>query len=233
MAWVACMAILVNRSYLQASPARLATDLARYGSTAAWRGVYYRGEKIGFTVSQTIRTGRGLRAAGGRPAADDAARRDDRGRRSAPRRASTRLRPAVVRVLARSRHRRRSRCAGTIGLRARPGAPHSLTLAVTSAGTTRTEERELAEAPVLSQNLSRVLASGGLVPGTRHQWTIFDPATLRNAPVDARGRPARGRARRGRQRRARVPRRHGVPGLRTTSWVTDTGESCARRARWG
>ena len=31
----------------------LATDLARYGSSAQWRGVYYRGEKIGFTVSQT------------------------------------------------------------------------------------------------------------------------------------------------------------------------------------
>src|SRR5918992_5614958 len=55
IAWVACMAVLVNRSYLQAS-ANLATDLARYGPTATWRGVYYRGEKVGFTVSQTIRT---------------------------------------------------------------------------------------------------------------------------------------------------------------------------------
>ena len=54
------MAALVNRSYLQASPANLATDLARYGSTAVWRGVYYRGEKIGFTVSQTTRTDDGF-----------------------------------------------------------------------------------------------------------------------------------------------------------------------------
>jgi hypothetical protein len=44
------MALLVNRSYLQASTGNLATDLARYGAAAAWRGVYYRGEKIGFTV---------------------------------------------------------------------------------------------------------------------------------------------------------------------------------------
>src|SRR3954470_15067180 len=51
--WVAVMALLINRSYLQAST-RLATDLARYGSAAIWRGVYYRGEKIGFTVSQTF-----------------------------------------------------------------------------------------------------------------------------------------------------------------------------------
>src|SRR5687767_16042365 len=59
IAWVACMANLVNRSYLQAST-NLATDLARYGPTATWRGVYYRGEKIGFTVSQTIRTDEGF-----------------------------------------------------------------------------------------------------------------------------------------------------------------------------
>jgi hypothetical protein len=45
--WIACMAVLVDRTYLQASPANLATDLARYGPTAAWRGVYYRGDKIG------------------------------------------------------------------------------------------------------------------------------------------------------------------------------------------
>ncbi|MBM3817562.1 MAG: hypothetical protein FJW14_00900 [Acidimicrobiia bacterium] len=51
-AWVVAMAVLVNREYLQASPANLATDLARYGSSAVWRGVYYRGEKLGFTVSQ-------------------------------------------------------------------------------------------------------------------------------------------------------------------------------------
>ena len=53
IAWLGQMALLVNRSSLQAS-ANLATDLARYGSAAQWRGVYYRGEKIGFTVSQTV-----------------------------------------------------------------------------------------------------------------------------------------------------------------------------------
>jgi hypothetical protein len=37
----------------------LATDLARYGSNAEWRGVYYRGDKIGFTVSQTFRPATG------------------------------------------------------------------------------------------------------------------------------------------------------------------------------
>src|SRR5215510_4795719 len=52
--WAAAMAVLVRGSYLQGSAATLATDLARYGSAAVWRGIYYRGEKIGFTVSQTV-----------------------------------------------------------------------------------------------------------------------------------------------------------------------------------
>ena len=60
MAWVAVMAVLINRTYIQAAPANLATDLARYGPTAVWRGLYYRGEKIGFTVSQTVRTDGGF-----------------------------------------------------------------------------------------------------------------------------------------------------------------------------
>src|SRR5687768_15240821 len=59
IAWVACMAVLVQRTYLQAS-GNLATDLARYGPTATWRGVYCRGETIGITVSTTGRTRTGL-----------------------------------------------------------------------------------------------------------------------------------------------------------------------------
>src|SRR5262249_6280464 len=59
-AWAVVMTVVVQRSYLQASATNLATDLARYGSAAAWRGVYYRGEKIGFTVSQTVPEGDGF-----------------------------------------------------------------------------------------------------------------------------------------------------------------------------
>ena len=98
------MAVLVNRSYLQASP-NLATDLARYGSTAQWRGVYYRGEKIGFTVSQTVPTDDGFELQeDGRlqmsllGATTAATHPHDRARRR-------RIHPAVVRLLAGSRHR--------------------------------------------------------------------------------------------------------------------------------
>src|SRR5215467_3608608 len=54
--WVVSMGVLIDRSYLRAASSNLATDLARYGTNAAWRGVYYRGDKIGFTVSQTVPT---------------------------------------------------------------------------------------------------------------------------------------------------------------------------------
>ena len=53
------MGVLIQRSYLHAAT-NLATDLARYGTAAQWRGVYYRGEKIGFTVSQVVPTDAGF-----------------------------------------------------------------------------------------------------------------------------------------------------------------------------
>ena len=59
-AWVLAMALLVHRAYGESSSANLATDLARYGPTAVWHGVYYRGEKIGFTVDQTTRSSDGF-----------------------------------------------------------------------------------------------------------------------------------------------------------------------------
>jgi hypothetical protein len=52
VAWAATIGILVKRTYLEAASVNLATDLARYGSSAQWHGIYYKGEKIGFSVSQ-------------------------------------------------------------------------------------------------------------------------------------------------------------------------------------
>ena len=60
VAWAVTMGLLAQRAYLQASAANLATDLARYGTAAQWRGVYYRGEKVGFTVGQVVPTDDGF-----------------------------------------------------------------------------------------------------------------------------------------------------------------------------
>jgi transglutaminase-like putative cysteine protease len=112
---------------------------------------------------------------------------------------------------------------GVIGDTPRDPKRVALHLSVKTASGTRTEDRVLDEPPALSLNLSRRLANGGLVAGARHQWSVFDPATLRNAPVvvDVGKRELVGDS--GRPVPAfRVEME--FSGLRTTSWITDTGD---------
>ncbi|MDP6605780.1 MAG: transglutaminase-like domain-containing protein [Dehalococcoidia bacterium] len=98
-----------------------------------------------------------------------------------------------------------------------------LVVDITTSAGTRTEERDLDEPPVLPINMGRRLAGEGLTPGARHEWMVFDPATLTNVPavIDV-----------GERELIRVARRP-IPafrvemelaGLRTTSWITDTGD---------
>jgi transglutaminase-like putative cysteine protease len=222
VAWVVTMAALVNREYLQASSATLATDLARYGPTAVWNGIYYRGEKIGFTVSQTTRTDQGFEL-----------QEDGRlqmlllGQASA---ATIRTRARVDPDFAlRSFDFSLDPGTGAISVHGDvapppvPGGSHRLDLSITSSGVTRTETRELPEAPVLSQNLSRLMAVGRLVPGSRHRWTILDPATLRSAPVILTV-ADRSMVRTGSTIVPAFRVEMDFQGLRTTSWVTDTGD---------
>jgi transglutaminase-like putative cysteine protease len=213
-AWILQMGTLINRSYVQAS-ANLATDLGRYDSSAQWRGVYYRDEKIGFTVSQTVPTDDGFelqedgRLQMSLLGATTAARirttaRVDRG--FALRSFDFSLDPGTGAITVRGQ---------VDGLR--------LHVAVTTPSGTRTEERSLTEPPVLTLNLSRRLASEGLHPGAHHQWMVFDPATLQNAPVAVDVGPRELVRVNNRLLPAfRIDMR--FAGLHTTSWVTDTGE---------
>jgi hypothetical protein len=225
------MAALVNRSYLQASASNLATDLARYGSEAQWRGVYYRGEKIGFTVSQTVPT-------------EDGFELHEDGRLQMSLLGATT--PASVKTTARVD---RAFALRTFEFSLDPGTGPldvrgivdgaRVVITTTSAAGTRSETRELAEPPMLSLTLARRLASLGLKPGARHRLTLFDPATLSNAPlaVEVVGRenvtvdyPAMITVGRREVRgfgRRRIPAFRvelDFSGLRTTSWMTDTGE---------
>ncbi len=215
------MVTLVARSYGQSSPANLATDLAHYGSAAVWRGVYYRGEKIGFTVSQTTPTDDGFEL-----------QEDSRlqmlllGQDTAAR----------IRTIARVDTSFTLRSfefsldpgTGPITVRGTVDGPSQATtwrlnLAITSGGVTRTESRELPEAPVVSQNLSRLLANKRLVPGANHEWTVLDPATLQSAKVHIHV-GDRGVVRANDTIVPAFRVEMDFNGLQMTSWVTDTGE---------
>ena len=217
VAWVFVMGSLVRRSYLQASSVTLAGDLARYGSSAQWKGIYYRGEKIGFTVGQTVPTSDGYELQ-----EDGQIQMTLLGASTAARiRTSARVDKAFA---LRSFSFSLDPGTGAVEVRgtlANEGRRLELTTK-TGAGT-RTETRDLKEAPALSLNLSRRLAAEGLRPGAHLTVPVFDPATLRNAAmnVDVESREvvrAAGRP---------VPAfrvRTEFAGITSTSWVTDLGE---------
>jgi hypothetical protein len=214
LAWLVNMGYLVRRAYLS-TPVALAADLARYGSSAQWKGIYYRGEKIGFSVGQTLPRGDGYEL-----------REDGRIQLNLLGATSAVHLRGVAHVdsafglrdftFALDPGTGPTEIAGTLdGLR--------LDLAIKTASGERRETRQLAEAPALPISFSRRLAAQGLAPGQTHRFSVFDPATLRNAPmemavgprevVDVAGRPTPA---------FRVETR--FSGVIGTSWITDVGE---------
>jgi len=218
-AWGVAMAVLVHTSYIEARSASLATDLARYGAAAEWRGVYYRGEKIGFSVSQTV-------PASSPDGTDGFELQEDARLQMSLLGATT---PAAIHTTARVD---RAFSLQSFEFSLDPGTGPvvvrgtvtgtRLALTITSAGATRTEARTLDEPPALSLNLARRLAGSGLRPGARYHWFMFDPATLRNEPVAIEV----GRRELGINSRPTPAFRVDMEfaGLRTTSWITDTGD---------
>ncbi|MEW6323445.1 MAG: transglutaminase-like domain-containing protein [Acidobacteriota bacterium] len=214
-AWAASMGLLVNRSYIQASAVNLATDLARYGPTAQWRGVYYRGEKVGFTVSQTVRT-------------EDGFELQEDGRLQMSLLGATTA--ATIRTTARVDASFALRSfdfsldpgTGPIQVAGRVDGTR-LHLTTITGGQARAHVLELDEPPALMLSLARRLAAAGLSPGASHQWTMFDPATLKNAPVRLDVGP-REIVRVGGRPTPAFPVDLTFAGLTTRAWVTDTGE---------
>jgi transglutaminase-like putative cysteine protease len=215
VAWVVAMGVLINRSYLQAS-GNLATDLASYGTAAQWRGVYYRGEKIGFTVSQVQATEDGFEL-----------REDGRLQFSL-------LGAHTYAILKTTAHVDRAFALKDFDFSLDPGTGPmaikgrldglALTMEISSRSGTRSETRQLAEKPALMLSVGRRLAAEGLTPGTTRQWAVFDPATMKNSPVNISI---------GEREVVNASTRRPIPafkvqmtfsGITTTSWITDTGE---------
>jgi len=225
VAWVATMGVMINRSYLQASSRNLATDLARYGSTAQWRGVYYRGEKIGFTVSQVQATDEGFEL-------------QEDGRLQFSLLGSTTA--AIMKTTARvdsnfaleSFDFSLDPGTGPMSIKGRLNGL-DLALEIGSASGSRSETRRLTEAPALMLSVGRRLAAEGLAAGTRKSWMVFDPATMKNAPVTiavgAREVVTAG----GRRPIPAFKVEMGFSGMTTTSWITDTGEIVREESAMG
>ncbi|MGE0812367.1 MAG: transglutaminase family protein [Vicinamibacterales bacterium] len=212
--WAASMGILLHRAYLQAAPVSLAADLARYGTEAEWRGVYYRGEKVGFTVGQVV------------PAGDGFELHEDGRLQMSLLGATT---PAVITTTARVDRAFALRSfdfsldpgTGPLAIRGQVDGL-TLTLEIGSGAGVRTERRHLAEPPALMLNVARRLAGAGLAAGTVHRVLVFDPATLSNQPVTLRVHDREVVVNGGRPIPAfKVDLEYA--GLTTTAWITDTG----------
>jgi len=223
-AWVPTMAILVQRSCVATASNSLATDLARYGTSAEWRGLYYRNEKIGFTVSQTFATDAGFELQ-----EDGRLQMSLLGARNV---VSIRTRARVDRNFA-VRTFDFSLDPGTGGTTVRGELTgRRLHLTVSTASGTHEEDRDLADTPVLPLNLARRLADAGLVPGAHYAWTILDPATLGNSPITI-DVGARELVTVSRRRLPAFRVEVNYAGLKTTSWITETGEVVLERSPIG
>jgi len=214
VAWAVQMGALVRRAASSSSVA-LAADLAHYGSSAQWRGVYYRGDKIGFSVGQTTPTDTGYEI------------REDGRMQMILLGSDVSVRLTSRAVVDRAFGLQRfsfSLDPGT-GPTEVEGVLEGrrLDLTIRTPSGERRETRELAEPPALSLNLARTLAARGLETGRTLEVSLFDPATLRNAPmvleiqarevVRAAGRPVPA---------FRVEGR--FAGITTHTWITDVGE---------
>lgn len=169
--WCVMNLLLIKRQlWTAAPPVFISSTEAITDSSQEWWGVYYRGEKIGFT-SQTIE-----------PNQDGYYLRDDSLLRlnllGTIQRASTRLAMQVDKewvlkdftfelqsndVLFKSR--------GKI-------VPGKLHLEVESAGHTSAQQITLTQPPYLAAALKPLIATQQLEPGKEHFFTIFDPSTL-------------------------------------------------------
>src|SRR5215212_5302456 len=223
-AWIATMGVVVHRSLLAASSGNLATDLGRYGNAAQWRGVYYRNEKIGFTVSQIVQSDSGFEL-----------QEDGRLQMTllgAQNKVTIRTSARVDREFAMQSFDF-SLDPGTGGTRVHGDVSgRHLHVVVSTAAGSRVYDLELAQPPVLPLTLARRLADTGLTAGAHYEWTIFDPATLTNAPI-AVDVGKRELVTVGRQRVPAFRVDAAYAGLRTTSWITDTGEVVLEKSPLG
>lgn len=214
-AWALAMFFVVRKATEQTALA-LTTDLSSYGERAKWSGIYYRGEKIGFSVGQTSEIADGFRIQ------EDAQLQLTL--MGATTQSVLKTRVDVDRDYAlRSFQFSLDPGSGPIQVSGRLDTPTRLVTKIVSAGTERERVFDLKEPPVLNLNLSRRLVALGLAEGKRFEVLVFDPATMTNGlsvvevgareVVRVQGRPVPA---------FKVKAR--FSGIDAYSWITDVGD---------
>ena len=172
LAWVGAMGLVARRATEQTALA-LTSDLAAYGERARWSGIYYRGEKIGFSVSQVTERSGGFKL-------------QEDGQMLLTLMGATTASKLHTEVNVDPQYALQDFTfsldpgTGPIGIRGVLEAPKRLAVKITSASGEKSRTFELKDPPVLSLNLPKRLLAMGLTEGARHQIQIFDPATLTN-----------------------------------------------------
>lgn len=225
LAWGAAMFLVVQKATEQTALA-LTSDLLAYGERARWSGIYYRGDKIGFSVSQVterpggfklLEDGQLMITLMGAPIASKLHTEVNVNPEYFLEDFAFSLDPGT----------------GPILIQGKLDPPTGLTVRITSpGGTEKTRTIDLKEPPVLALNLPKRLLALGLNEGARHQVQIFDPATLTNGMAEVEV---------GRREVVRVLDKP-VPafridmtyaGVHTTSWITEVGDIVKEESAMG
>jgi len=217
--------VLVVRKATKQTALALTSDLAAYGERARWSGIYYRGEKIGFSVSQMTER------PGGYKLQEDGQMLITLMGDSIASKLHTEVNVDPQYML-QDFSFSLDPGTGPLSIKGTLETPTRLVVKITSAGSEKSRTFDLKEPPILSLNLPRRLLALGLTEGARHQIRIFDPATLTNglATVEI-----------GRREVVRILDKP-VPafrmtmtysGVTATSWITEVGDIVKEESTMG
>jgi len=224
--WTVAMVFVVRKATEQTALA-LTSDLAAYGERARWSGIYYRGEKIGFSVSQMTE-----RPEGGFKLQEDGQMIITLMGDSIASKLKTEVNVDPQYMLQNFSFSL-DPGTGPIAIKGVLESPTRLSIKVASpGGGERSRTIDLKEPPVLSLNLPKRILAMGLTEGARHQIQIFDPATLTNglATIEI-----------GKREVVRILDRPmpafrmemAYAGITATSWITEVGEIVKEESTMG
>ncbi len=225
LVWTGAMALVVRNATEQTALA-LTSDLAAYGERARWSGIYYRGEKIGFSVSQMTERPGGFKL-------------QEDGQMLLTLMGATTASKLHTEVNVDPQYLLQDFAfsldpgTGPISIKGALEAPTRLAVRISSpTGSERSRTFDLKAPPVLALNLPKRLLALGLQEGLRHQIQIFDPATLTNGLANIEVGP---------REVVRILDKP-VPafkltmtysGITATSWITEVGEVVKEESAMG